>query len=68
VRALSEVLGQTLPHDNLQDIRFRIAELAPHLIKYDYIEPYNLTSWVTKAKKGEVVNSVFADQVDVSFI
>lgn len=68
LRALSEVLGQTLPYDNLQDIRFRIAELAPHLIKYDYIEPYNLTSWVTKAKKGEVINSVFADQVDVRFM
>ena len=31
--------GTSLPYDNLEEIRFRIAELAPHLLKYDYIEP-----------------------------
>lgn len=39
LRALSEELGQTLPYDTLEEIRYRIAELAPHLLKYDYIEP-----------------------------
>ena len=68
LRALSEVLGKTLPYDNLQEIRYRIAELAPHLIKYDYIEPYNLTSWITKAKKGQIIPTVFNDSVDVTFI
>ncbi|OMJ81367.1 hypothetical protein SteCoe_18225 [Stentor coeruleus] len=53
-----------LPYDDLQEIRYRIAELAPHLVKYDYVEPYNQTEWITKAKKGDVVESVFADQVD----
>jgi NADH dehydrogenase (ubiquinone) Fe-S protein 1 len=38
LRALSEELGQTLPYDNLEEIRFRMGELAPHLLKYDYIE------------------------------
>ena len=65
VRALSEVLGQTLPYDSLQEIRYRIAELAPHLIKYDYLEPYNVSNWVTKAKPGKIIKSVFADTVDV---
>ncbi|OMJ95500.1 hypothetical protein SteCoe_1096 [Stentor coeruleus] len=64
LRALSEVMGHTLPYDDLQEIRYRIAELAPHLVKYDYVEPYNQTEWITKAKKGDVVESVFADQVD----
>lgn len=68
LRALSEVLGQALPYDSVQEIRFRIAELAPHLIKYDYIEPYNLIEWVSKAAKGEVISSVFADSVDVRLI
>lgn len=68
IRALSEVMGHTLPYDNLQEIRYRIAELAPHLVKYDYVEPYNQTQWVTKAKKGDVVDTVFTDQVDVRFI
>jgi len=39
IRALSEEAGQTLPYDNIEEIRYRIAELAPHLLKYDYIEP-----------------------------
>jgi len=38
LRALSEELGQSLPYDNLEELRYRMAELAPHLLKYDYIE------------------------------
>jgi len=68
IRALSEVLGHTLPYDDLQQIRFRIAELAPHLVKYDYIENYNISNWITQAKKGEIIPSVFSDVVDVRFI
>lgn len=44
MRALSEIMGQSLPYDSLAEIRFRVAELAPHLIKYDYIEPYNFSN------------------------
>ncbi len=36
-RALSEEIGVALPYDTLEEIRYRIAELAPHLLKYDYI-------------------------------
>jgi NADH dehydrogenase (ubiquinone) Fe-S protein 1 len=36
---LSEELGIALPYDTLEELRFRVAELAPHLMKYDYIEP-----------------------------
>ncbi len=39
IRALSEELGVTLPYDTLEEVRFRVAQLAPHLMKYDYIEP-----------------------------
>jgi len=31
--------GVSLPYNNLEELRFRIGELAPHLLKYDYIEP-----------------------------
>lgn len=37
-RALSEELGIPLPYDSLDEVRTRLAELAPHLIKYDHIE------------------------------
>jgi NADH dehydrogenase (ubiquinone) Fe-S protein 1 len=39
LRALSEEVGQILPYDTIEEIRYRMAELAPHLLKYDYIEP-----------------------------
>lgn len=38
LRALSEELGVPLPYDSLDEVRTRIAELAPHLVKFDYIE------------------------------
>lgn len=38
LRALSEELGSALPYDTLEELRTRIAELAPHLIKYDFVE------------------------------
>jgi NADH dehydrogenase (ubiquinone) Fe-S protein 1 len=38
LRALSEELGTPLPYDSLDEVRTRIAELAPHLVKYDFIE------------------------------
>ena len=39
LRALSEELGKPLPYDSLDEVRTRIAELAPHLVKFDYNEP-----------------------------
>jgi len=39
LRALSEVLQVPLPYDSLDEIRTRMAELAPHLVLYDHIEP-----------------------------
>ena len=39
LRALSEELGTPLPYDSLDEVRTRLAELAPHLVKYDHIEP-----------------------------
>jgi NADH dehydrogenase (ubiquinone) Fe-S protein 1 len=38
LRALSEELGTPLPYDTLEEVRTRAAELAPHLVKYDFIE------------------------------
>lgn len=33
--------GITLPYDNLNEIRFRLEEVAPHLVRYGNIEPAN---------------------------
>lgn len=39
VRALSEVAGKALPYDTLDELRTRLAEVAPHLSSKDKIEP-----------------------------
>lgn len=41
IRALSEVSEVCLPYDNLMEIRFRLEEVAPHLVRYGNIEPSN---------------------------
>lgn len=38
LRALSEEIGSPLPYDTIEEVRTRIAELAPHLVKFDFIE------------------------------
>jgi len=65
LRALSEELGTPLPYDSLDEVRTRLAELAPHLVKYDYIESSGFTH-LSQANTGEnqVNNTVFTDAVD----
>jgi NADH dehydrogenase (ubiquinone) Fe-S protein 1 len=50
LRALSEELGAPLPYDSLDELRTRIAELAPHLVRYDTIEPASIDDL---SKNGE---------------
>uniref|UniRef100_A0A1I7XLG4 NADH-ubiquinone oxidoreductase 75 kDa subunit, mitochondrial n=1 Tax=Heterorhabditis bacteriophora TaxID=37862 RepID=A0A1I7XLG4_HETBA len=38
IRALSEVVGKVLPYDNIKQLRMRMAEVAPHLVRYGNIE------------------------------
>lgn len=38
VRALSEVLGQTLPYSSLTEVRARLADVAPHLGRIEAVE------------------------------
>lgn len=41
IRALSEILGQKLPYDNLEEVRDRLEDIAPHLTKYGDVEEAN---------------------------
>ncbi|XP_029049915.1 NADH-ubiquinone oxidoreductase 75 kDa subunit, mitochondrial [Osmia bicornis bicornis] len=41
IRALSEICGICLPYDTLNEVRSRLEEIAPHLIRYGSIEPTN---------------------------
>ncbi|PIO65401.1 hypothetical protein TELCIR_12932 [Teladorsagia circumcincta] len=39
IRAISEVAGKTLPYDDLKQLRHRISEVAPHLLRLGDVEP-----------------------------
>merc|ERR1711893_419157 len=41
IRALSEITGQTLPYDTLNEVRDRLAEVAPNLTRYGNKEEAN---------------------------
>lgn len=41
VRALSEVVGSSLPYDNLDELRNRMENVAPHLTRYGRLESNN---------------------------
>jgi len=57
-----------LPYDTIEEIRYRIAELAPHLLKYDYIEPTVFGDFGARAIKApEKLNlTPITDHIDVS--
>ena len=66
LRALSEEMGIPLPYDSLDEVRTRIAELAPHLIKYDSIERSSVFEHLAHAPGAErtVNRSLLTDPVD----
>ena len=39
-----QVLGETLPYDTIQQVRSRLAEVAPHLTRYGLVEEANYFS------------------------
>ncbi|KAK9465490.1 hypothetical protein V1512DRAFT_265600 [Lipomyces arxii] len=54
IRAVSEYLGVALPYDDIYDIRSRMNEIAPHLVRHDLIEP---TSFAATGVKTQLVDS-----------
>uniref|UniRef100_G3PPN6 NADH-ubiquinone oxidoreductase 75 kDa subunit, mitochondrial n=1 Tax=Gasterosteus aculeatus aculeatus TaxID=481459 RepID=G3PPN6_GASAC len=41
IRALSELAGAPLPYDSLEEVRSRLAEVSPNLVRYDDVEEAN---------------------------
>jgi len=66
LRALSEEIGTPLSYDSLDEIRTRMAELAPHLVKFDFIESSGFESLALKpsGKQNKVNSTPFTDNVD----
>jgi len=65
LRALSEELGCPLPYDSLDEVRTRLAEIAPHLIRYDTIESSNFARLAHQTNGEWKLNrSMLTDAVD----
>lgn len=66
IRALSEVIGSPLPYDTLDEVRTRMAEIAPHLVKFDYIEPSGFEDLALKSneQKLKLNTTPFTDNID----
>ncbi|XP_055361238.1 NADH-ubiquinone oxidoreductase 75 kDa subunit, mitochondrial-like isoform X2 [Betta splendens] len=41
IRAISELAGLTLPYDTLDEVRHRLTEVSPNLVRYDDVEEAN---------------------------
>jgi NADH dehydrogenase (ubiquinone) Fe-S protein 1 len=65
LRALSEELGTPLPYDSLDEIRTRLAELAPHLVRYDVVEPSSIDHFANKPNgHTNLSRALLTDTVD----
>jgi len=64
LRALSEEMGTPLPYDSQDEIRTRLAELAPHLVRYDVIEPVSIDQFANKPSgHTKLSRALFTDTV-----
>lgn len=66
LRALSEELGAPLPYDSTDELRNRLSELAPHLMKNDYVEPHTFEDLSLKNRddSAQMNNAPFASNID----
>ncbi|KAM9380313.1 NADH-ubiquinone oxidoreductase 75 kDa subunit, mitochondrial isoform 1-T2 [Phaethornis superciliosus] len=51
IRAVSELAGMTLPYENLDEIRKRLEEVSPNLVRYDDVEEANYFSQANELSK-----------------
>lgn len=65
LRALSEYMGIKLNYDTRDELLTRCAELAPHLVKFDYVEPSGFDH-LAHGPRGEkeMFATPFVDSVD----
>lgn len=65
IRALSDILGNTLPYDSLDQLHSQMAALAPHLNRPDEILP---AAWGDFGVAGELSAAPFASAVRAHYL
>ncbi|XP_015600352.1 NADH-ubiquinone oxidoreductase 75 kDa subunit, mitochondrial [Cephus cinctus] len=64
IRALSEIAGHRLPYDNITEVRSRLEEVAPHIVRYGDVEPANFFAQAHELAK-QTGGSFLPDPVDI---
>ncbi|TNN02983.1 hypothetical protein fugu_000012 [Takifugu bimaculatus] len=52
IRAISELAGVPLPYDTIDEVRDRLAEVSPNLVRYDGVEEANYFKQANELSKG----------------
>nr|XP_020490125.1 NADH-ubiquinone oxidoreductase 75 kDa subunit, mitochondrial [Labrus bergylta] len=52
IRGISELAGVTLPYDSLEEVRDRLAEVSPNLVRYDEVEEANYFKQANELSKA----------------
>jgi len=66
IRAISEVLGETLPYDTIQQIRGRLSQVAPSLTRYGLIEEANYFAQAAQLAAADKKKVEAASPLDVT--
>jgi len=66
IRAISEVLGETLPYDNIQEIRTRLNQVSPNLTRYGLVEEANFFAQAAELAGLQKKIALAKDPIDVS--
>merc|ERR1719510_2717461 len=66
IRAISEVLGETLPYDTIQEIRARLNQVAPNLTRYGLLEEANFFAQASELAATQQKLSLSKDPIDVT--
>ncbi|KAK9296870.1 hypothetical protein QLX08_009267 [Tetragonisca angustula] len=64
IRALSEICGVRLPYDDLAEVRSRLEEIAPHLVRYGAVESANYFAQALELSK-QVPGSLSSNPLEV---
>ena len=65
IRVISEVLDEKLPYDKIQELRARMAEVSPNLVRYGSVEHANFFKQSLDLSK-KVSTQLSKDPLDVS--
>ena len=62
----SKVLGETLPYDNIQEIRGRLNQVSPNLTRYGLVEEANYFAQAAELATAQKKAAMSKDPIDVS--